>query len=106
MRNVDRGAAARIKNRQVVGVRNQPASLGEVLVSEPRSSDRMVKTGMHGRSSVDTEGNEREVLSGLDFSKHRPTVIIAEAKTGSGVAACPARDRPCSIESPRMSRRI
>ncbi len=25
----------------------------------------MVKTGMRGRSSVDTEGNELEVLSGL-----------------------------------------
>jgi len=37
--------------------------------------------------SIDTEGNELEVLSGLDFSKHRPTVIIAEANHGPGAAS-------------------
>ena len=31
--------------------------------------------------SIDTEGNEVDVLAGLDFSRHRPTVVLAEANS-------------------------
>jgi FkbM family methyltransferase len=31
--------------------------------------------------SIDTEGNEIDVLAGLDFSRHRPTVVVAEANS-------------------------
>lgn len=31
--------------------------------------------------SIDTEGNEVDVLAGLDFSRHRPTVVLVEANS-------------------------
>ena len=79
MRDIERKYAALGRPVAMSTVRVPALTLDEILeTSSPSTVDVL---------SIDTEGHELDVLSGLDPSRHRPRVLLAEANSRSGASA-------------------
>lgn len=65
----------------------RPVSLSTVQVPAATLDDILEQCALERIDllSIDTEGSELDVLAGLDPSRHRPRVLLAEANSRSGV---------------------